>query len=794
MTLFFGEGIDPASGERDGARVDYDAAHLTTHGVIVGMTGSGKTGMGLVLLEEVLRSGVPALILDPKGDMGNLLLTFEELSEAEFAPWVEDPAQAGATAARWRDGLSSWGLGAGDVKALRAKAELAIYTPGSTAGTPLNVLGSLEAPGCDWEGPEAERVREEVEGFVAGLLGLVGIAGDPLTSREHILLANVVEHAWRAGRDLDLAALIGQVQAPPFRKLGVFDLDAFFPPGDRLALAMKLNALVANPAFTPWLAGDPLDVQSLLWTSEGKPRAAVIALSHLSPEERQFVVTLLLSKVATWMQTQPGTSDLRALVYMDEVFGFCPPTAAPPSKKPILTLLKQARAFGVGLVLATQNPVDLDYKAMSNTGTWLIGRLQTERDKLRIVEALRSATGEALSGVDGLLSGLGKRQFLLHSTHAPPPKVFTTRWALSFLRGPLTRAEIGRFTAGAPEPAGACAPNPAQTSEATPAPEDSGPPLADDESPLPPKVADGVKVHHLDPGAPWAREVGAVAGGKRLEAGLCARVQLRFDERAADLDHREEWEAVFFPLGDQLDPEAAQAVDYDDRDLRGDAPEGARYVLPAGKLHTKGWFKEAQRDLKAWLLRSRTVEVYRNKPLKLYGRIGESEEAFAKRCDAAAQDRADAESAKLQARYAKKVKAAERGLRAAERAVTKAETSLEATEQDNKISGIGSVLNIFLGGRATTRGTLSRAVRAGRGASSRRSKAQRAQARLDEAQDKVEEKQERIEELEDELVAELEEIDARWAAVAAEVESLEVGLERTDVEVDELALVWIPTD
>ena len=385
----------------DGEPLALEPRDLTTHGVIVGMTGSGKTGLGLVLLEEALSAGVPVLALDPKGDLGNLLLTFPDLAPASFQPWVNesDARDAGLSveeyaakvAAEWKEGLAASGIGPERIQALRDAAELTVYTPGSSAGIPLNLIGSLRAPALSWE-TEAEALRDEIEGTVTSLLGLVGLQAEPLSSREHVLLSNLVEHAWRGGRDLDLGALIGEIQSPPLRKLGVFELDAFFPPQERTALALKLNALVASPSFAIWGEGAALDPAELLG-APGRPRAAIVYLAHLSEEERQFAVTLILSKVVTWMRGLSGTSDLRALVYMDEVYGFVPPTAVPPAKKPILTILKQARAYGVGMVLATQNPVDLDYKAMSNAATWLVGRLQTERDKERVLEGLRSAAG-----------------------------------------------------------------------------------------------------------------------------------------------------------------------------------------------------------------------------------------------------------------------------------------------------------------------------------------------------------------------------------------------------------------
>ena len=575
--LFLGKLLD----KDEQLRLDPD--DLTTHAVIVGMTGSGKTGLGIVLLEEALARGIPALILDPKGDMGNLALTFPDLAAASFEPWIDESTARDAglsvgeyaeqTATRWKEGLAASGIGPERIQALRDAAEVTLYTPGSEAGVPLNVIGSLDAPTLSWDEDE-ETIRDEIEGTVTSLLGLVGIDADPLGSREHVLIANLLEHSWRAGKSLDLGSLINQIQTPPLRKLGVFDVDTFMPPKERTELAMRLNALVASPSFAAWGRGPALDPRVLLRTEEGKPRAAVIYLAHLSDQERQLVVTLVLSRLITWMHEQPGTSELRALVYLDEVFGFAPPTAAPPSKKPILTLMKQARAFGIGMVVATQNPVDLDYKAMANAGSWFIGRLQTENDKARVLEGLRSAAGGVDVGkLDKAIGGLEQRQFLLQSAHRAEPVLFSTRWAMSFLRGPLTKDQIEILT---PDEAKA-APGAEGVAAEPAAP--AAPTLADDESAVAPAVASGATVRYLDPAAPWAASVGATPDGKRLQAFLAARVSLRYDDTKAALDTSQEWEALYGPLDAGIDLDDETAVDYDERDFRSEPPAGATYVL-----------------------------------------------------------------------------------------------------------------------------------------------------------------------------------------------------------------------
>ncbi len=454
--LYLGRTCDPATGADTREPLLYDSRDLTTHAVCVGMTGSGKTGLCLALLEEAAIDGVPAIVIDPKGDLGNLLLTFPDLQPQDFRPWVDageaarknlDPdAYAAATAENWRKGLADWDQDGARIARFREAVELTLYTPGSTVGTPLSVLRSFAAPPAELR-DDASSLRDRISAAVSGLLGLVGVAADPLQSREHILLSTLFDHAWRNGQDLDIAALIQSIQKPPFDKVGVFDLETFFPARERLGLAMSLNNLLAAPGFAAWMEGEALDIQRLLYTPAGKPRISIISIAHLNDAERMFVVTLLLGEVVAWMRRQSGTSSLRALLYMDEIFGYFPPSAMPPSKIPLLTLMKQARAFGLGVVLSTQNPVDLDYKGLSNAGTWFIGRLQTERDKARVIDGLLSGGDGSLdkATLEPLLANLGNRVFLMRNVHDDAPVLFRTRWALSYLRGPLTLQEIGRL-------------------------------------------------------------------------------------------------------------------------------------------------------------------------------------------------------------------------------------------------------------------------------------------------------------------------------------------------------------
>jgi hypothetical protein len=799
-TFFLGTSAAPA--DSADPRLEVGSSDLTTHGVIVGMTGSGKTGLGIVLLEEALLAGIPVLAIDPKGDMGNLALSFPDLAPASFRPWVSEAEAAAAgisaddlaskTATTWKDGLARHGIDGTRIAELKAAADVTIYTPGSNAGVPLNVIGSLRAPPLSWD-TEAEALRDEIESTVTSLLGLVGIVADPLSSREHVLLANLVENAWRAGRDLDLGALVGEVQAPPIRKLGVFEIDAFFPPKERTELALKLNGLIASPSFAAWGEGAPLDPQSLLFTPDGEPRAAIVYLAHLSDDARQFAVTLVLSKLVTWMRGQQGTADLRVLAYMDEVYGYVPPTAAPPAKKPILTLLKQGRAFGLGLVLSTQNPVDLDYKAMANAGTWLVGRLQTENDKARVLEALRSAAGGTdVAALDAAIGGLQKRQFMLVSAKDSTPRVFGTRWAMSYLRGPLTKEEVRALMAGrAAEAATAAATTTpdsaaeahAKTSDALAATA----PGADETSVAPPTATE-IPIGYLDASAPWAASIGADTGSRRLHAFLAARVRLRYDDTSAGIDEQQELEAVYGPLDAGLDLTSETLVDFDERDFRPDPPAGATYVITEAPIAKSAFFKDAARQIQQRLVDTRPLEISRNRKLKLASRPGESADDFARRCDEAAQAAADTEAAKIRDRLEAKRDRLEQAQLLAQRRVEELDTQTRSRQANELVTGAGAVLGALLGGRRNAR-SIASAV--GRAASQRGQTATTAERR-ETAQLKVKATADDLVALEQEILDEITEIDGKWRAIAADVESVAIRLEATDVRVTETRLVWVP--
>ena len=708
----------------------YDSKDLVTHAVCVGMTGSGKTGLCLALIEEAAIDGIPALLIDPKGDLANLLLTFPGLRPDDFRPWVnEDDARrknlsaddyARQQAELWQKGLAAWGQDGARIQRLRDAADFAVFTPGSNAGIPLSILKSFAAP------PPAireddELLRERIGTTTTSLLGLLGIDADPIKSREHILIATILDAAWRQGQELDLAGLIQQIQTPTVKRVGVLDLEAFFPSKDRFALAMALNNLLAAPGFGAWTEGEPLDVDGLLHTPEGKPRVAIVSIAHLSDAERMFFVSLLLNQVVGWMRTQSGTTSLRALVYMDEIFGFFPPVANPPSKTPLLTLLKQARAFGVGVVLATQNPVDLDYKGLSNTGTWFIGRLQTDRDKARVLDGLEGAAGGAGKGFDraGLertLSGLSSRIFLLNNVHEDHPVVFESRWAMSYLRGPLTRAQI-KTLMDARRGAAASGAKPAAAAKGTRAA------AATTAAASAPAVAQrGRERPLLPPDIPqhFAPARGAAPEGSTLlyQPMLFGAAQVRVADTKNKIDVSRDL-AFLTPITGEAVPvswDQAAAVGFTSADLRpsleGDA-SFAELPPPAGKKKSyDGWSK----DFAGWLLQSQRIELLRSPSLKAVSRHDESERDFRVRLQESTRHQRDQTAERLRQKYAPRIAVLQERRRRAEQAVSRESEQAKQQGLQTAISVGATILGAFLGRKSVNVGTIGRATTAARGA------------------------------------------------------------------------------
>ena len=794
--FYLGRRYDPATRQRTSEPVLYDSSDLLTHAVCIGMTGSGKTGLGIALIEEAALDGLPVLAIDPKGDLANLMLTFPGLSAQEFQPWVNtDEARAQqltpeafATkeADRWKAGLADWDQDGARIARLKAAADVAVYTPGSRAGLPLSILETFNVPPKTVL-DEPELLAARVQAVATGVLSLAGVTGDAQSSREHVLVSTLLQEAWRHGRNLDLAALIGQVQTPPMTTVGVLELEAFYPAAERFALAMKLNNVLAAPGFATWLEGEPLDVARLLYTPAGKPRIAVVSIAHLGDTERMFFVALLLEQVLAWMRGQRGTTSLRAVLYMDELFGFLPPTANPPSKVPLLTLLKQARAYGLGCVLATQNPVDLDYKALANAGTWFLGRLQTERDKARVLDGLEGVAAGSGQGfnrqqMDDLLSSLEKRVFLLHNVHESQPLLLQSRWALSYLRGPMGRDEIR--TLMDPHRALAAPPAPAAASGAAPAP-----------------ATATVTATAAVPGAPTPRatrpivppdvpQFFAPGDGHSWVPMLVGAARLTYSDAKLGLDETSDI-VVWTPLTDGpvvADWEHAEPADFGVDALTTEPRAGGTFAaLPQVAAKPKSyttWTKE----FSSWAARSQSVELLRSGQTGVISHPGETEAAFRVRVHHAARESRDAAIAKLRAKHAPKLAAMDEKIRKAGAAIQKEAQQATDSKFTTAVSVGASVLGALFGRKVVSATNAGRVATAARGVSRIGREAQDVErAKANEAA-LVEQRQALADALEQELQA----LQADWSADAEAFDRVVVKPKRGGVQVQLVALVWRP--
>jgi hypothetical protein len=761
----------------------YDSRDLTTHAVCVGMTGSGKTGLCIALLEEAAIDGIPAIAIDPKGDLGNLLLTFPDLSGRDFAPWI-DPAETARSgrspeeqsvlvAEAWRKGLAEWGQDGARIARLRDTVETAIYTPASRAGRPLAALASLAPPPASIR-DDTETMAERVDATAGGLLALLGIEADPLRSREHVLLSSIFAHEWGNGTSLTIAELIHRVQDPPFDRVGTFALESFYPRKDRFELALALNNLTASPRFALWSEGEPLDVERLLFTAEGKPRLSIVSIAHLDERERMFIVALLLNEIVSWVRRQSGSQSLRAILYMDEVFGYLPPTAAPASKKPLLTLLKQARAHGLGVVLATQNPVDLDYKALSNAGTWFLGRLQTERDKTRVLDGLESSIGGGLNreDLDKTLSSLDKRVFLMHDVHEDAPVVFHTRWALSYLAGPLTREQIARLEHGVG--VAADAPSPPASPATSAAPGAPRPPAMRPRPVVPPGVEE-VFIARPDSPSPDASLI--------YRPALLACAVLHYVDAKAGLD---EWRTISL-LG-ALEPgarawSAPEELPAGLEMTSAPATDTASFLpLPDAAARVAN-YRAWSRALHAYLQKERPLTLWRSPRIGLCSRPEESRGEFLRRVAERVRAARDESVAKLQAKYASKLAAITDRIRRAEQRVDRERDQYRAAQTQTAITIGATILGALFGRRSRTSTTTAM-----RGAG----RAAQQKADVERARDDVTTLHAQLQDLESELREEIARVSGEFEQPDRDIEALSIVPRKSDINVDRVALAWVP--
>ena len=812
--FFIGRVVDPETNKATTEPLFYDPADLTTHAFVTGMTGSGKTGLSITVLEEAALQKIPAIIIDPKGDLTNLALHFPNLEPKNFEPWLDPEtarrenttlaALAESTAAMWKKGLADWGIGKEDLEALSNAVQFTIFTPGSSSGIPVNILSSFAAPLIPWD-ENQEILREEIASNVTALLSLIGFNDiDPLSSREHILLSNILENAWSSGQSLDLTGIILQTQAPPFEKLGAFPVNSFFPEKDRFALAMRLNNFLASPSFQTWIEGQPLDIGNILYMPDGKPRHSIFYLAHLSENERMFFVTLLFGAIEAWMRGKRGTSGLRALIYFDEIMGYLPPVANPPSRTIMLRMLKQARAFGVGLLLSSQNPVDLDYKALSNAGTWIIGRLQTDQDKQRLLDGLDSASGGInRAEVDKLLSRLDKRIFLLHNVHTSGLKLFTTRWAMNFLAGPLMRDQIPSLNdlVGATKAVGQTSAQTTPSAQTTvapktgvaagaptrPSPAGNGMPGSENH----PIVPTGVNEFFLPNNLTLLKAVEKAkvnltgelsAEGFFYQAALIAQAEIRYLSKKYNLEHTRKISTL------STDPDG-NLIHWDEYISRTFDPANlAEHPLPQARFaDLPGWMSNAkqvvglQNDYIDWIYRNAAIQIKANDTLKVYAGPEVTTADFRSQCTEAARNALETESKAVEKKYETKISALEKKFARQKMEIKSSEDELSQRRMEELGTG-GELLLSFLGKRKKS---ISSSL-------TKRRMTQKAKGDLEVEEQELVTLEKDLTALKAEMQAALDQVKERWANSANDITEIPVTALKKDIFVEIFGIAWVP--
>ena len=828
--FYLGRVVDEESMEVSDQLYLTDSKDLTTHAVVVGMTGSGKTGLSIGLLEEAAMDNIPAVILDPKGDMGNLALAFPKFRTEDFLPWI-DPAEANNSgkspeeyaadvANNWKNGLEKSGITGERLQEYLNKVDISVYTPGSNAGRKLSIIDLADLP-SEAVLNDGEALQDYINSTVSSLLSLLKINADPLNSREHILLSTILLNKWRAREDVDLATLIQSIQEPEFDKVGVMPLETIYPRAERFKLAMQFNNLVASPSFSSWLEGEKLDIQNLLYTEEGKPRLSIISINHLSEADRMFFVSIFLNKMVSWVRAQSGTSSLRALLYMDEIYGYFPPVSNPPSKQPLLTLLKQARAYGLGVVLATQNPSDLDYKGLSNIGTWFIGRLQTEQDKARLLDGLQSASGESGAQFDrselaDLIARLPKRTFLVNNVHESGPELFMTRWAMSYLAGPLTRSKIEQL--GMNDRSSAMVDvveiEQANLSDSTFRQAGDGERLATDEPwNLTGAVTSIEKVETI------AESASNVQIGNKFDSGTALRPEIHADIPQYYLPANAATNLVYLPsllafvettYTDKLlessqvkattwnTPVNNSVIPVDWNKSSGAKPEldtlvnkgsaGAIYYPVPEALNKKTNFTQWEKDLKEIIFRDETLTLMKNEASALISNLGESTRDFQARVQLALREKRDEAVAELKTKYQKESDKLEEKIRKAEaRIAREAEQAKQA--KFNTFINVGStILDSFLGKKKFGKSTMNKAASSARAAG----RAKQQSVDVSRAEEDLAVLQESLKAIEENLQADIDALTERFDTVQGEITNIQISPSKSNINVKVMSLLWLP--
>lgn len=753
----------------------YKSNHLTTHAMIIGMTGSGKTGLGIGLIEEAGIDNIPSIIIDPKGDMGNLCLAFPKLDAKEFEPWMDssDAANKGKTVSElasdtadmYRTGLSSFEQDASRVEKF-AKIEKTIYTPGSSAGVGVNILGSFEAPSKEIL-EDSDTFSSLINSTVSSLLALVSIDADPINSKEHLLLSNIFYYYYSREISLTLEDIIGHVASPPFEKIGMLSLTTFYNQNDRMKLAMALNGVISSVTFSSWIQGEPLNIQDMLYDEEGKAKIAIFSIAHLNDNERMFFVTILLNAYINWMRKQRGSSSLKSILYMDEIFGFFPPTKNPPSKEPMLLLLKQARAFGTGVILSTQNPIDLDYKGLSNIGTWFVGKLQTKQDIEKVIDPLLAKSKLSKEEIAKKLTTLKGRHFFMKNVHAEETVEFTTRWVLSYLKGPMTKDDIRVLMHE----------KKANMQESEPKKNIK---INDENNALDykkPIISEAVKEYFLDTN---------INAQTPFYPYMYASAKVRFynQKRAIDIEENLEFKLELDVTKNIIEWENSREETC--KGFSTKAVTNASYSeLPSIVTQAKS-LKEFEKNLSDYLYASKKLELFTCSALKLESNLKQSKRDFIVEVEDTLKELRDEKTEALKEKFQLKFNRLEDKLKQLEFKLQKEENDVSSKTTDTIIDIGLAVIGAFFGNKTISAGTMrsgASAFKKGKGVFKERDDVQNVESLLQDTQDDMQE-------LHVELKEEIERIENELNIKNYEILPVFITPRRSDIIIKDIALLW----
>lgn len=755
----------------------YKNKDLLTHAAIIGMTGSGKTGLGISLLEEAAIDNIPSIIIDPKGDMTNLLLTFPNLQGSDFEPWIEEQdAQNNGqtlkefainTANLWKTGLENDFQNSSRIEKLKNSADFTIYTPGSDAGVQISILSSFKAPSKEVL-EDNDLLISLVNSTVSSILSLIAEQNDS-SSKESILISSIFMNYFTQSKDLTLEELITLIVTPPFAKIGIFDLETFFAQSERLKLALKLNTIIANPSFKTWIEGETLDISNLLYDENGKAKVSIFSIAHLNDSQRMFFVSLLLNQMVSWMRRQEGTTSLKALLYMDEIFGYFPPNANPPSKQPMLTLLKQARSFGIGIILSTQNPVDIDYKGLANIGTWFIGRLQTKQDKEKVIDGLSSANEGNLDKdeIMNLISSLEKRNFILKNINEDGIKIFQTRWALSYLKGPIPKDGIKKLMSNK---------RTNSSSKNEEKNEDTITQINIEKGISKPIITSNLNekylyssqnsAYYLQPYLVCSCDIHYINSTKNIDLETTETCKIYLDEEMKNInfDEKEEIENSNFETKER--------------------PNSHYYELPTF-IQSEKELKTIEKDFVDYIYRNSKLTLYKNDELKLTSKQNESLGDFKIRLQDRLNEKIDLEVEKLQTKFQKENDSIENKLSKLYEKLEREEQQATSTTTDTIISIGTSILGAFFG-KSSTATTLGKVATGARGAT----KILKEKNDVKYVQNEINQLEEQRNSLKTMLENEIEKINSTNLSSNFPIEELFIKPKRSDIYNVKLELLW----